>query len=53
MTRAIGDLMLARLEQTDQLFWQPVGQIRQERKDCYAILETTQKAGDAHPSWCR
>jgi Fic family protein len=43
MARAIGDLMLARSEQTDQCFYSLSAQIRQERKDYYAILEATQK----------
>ncbi|AHI26388.1 cell filamentation protein Fic [Komagataeibacter xylinus] len=43
MARAIGDLMLARSEQTDQRFYSLSAQIRQERKDYYAILEATQK----------
>ncbi|MFS8371427.1 Fic family protein [Acetobacter indonesiensis] len=43
MARAIGDLMLARSEQTDQRFYSLSAQIRHDRKDYYAILEATQK----------
>ncbi|WP_048849077.1 Fic family protein [Tanticharoenia sakaeratensis] len=43
MARAIGDLMLARSEQTDQRFYSLSAQIRHERKEYYAILEATQK----------
>jgi Fic family protein len=43
MARAIGDLMLARSEQTDQRFYSLSAQMRQERKEYYAILEATQK----------
>ncbi len=37
MARAIGDLMLARSEQTDQRFYSLSAQIRQERKDYYGV----------------
>lgn len=43
MARAIGDLMLARSEQTSQRFYSLSAQIRQERRAYYAVLEATQK----------
>ncbi|GCE78999.1 Fic family protein [Komagataeibacter oboediens] len=51
MARAIGDLMLARSEQTEQRFYSLSAQIRQERKDYYAILEATQKGDMDITSW--
>jgi Fic family protein len=45
IARAIGDLMLARSEQSTQRFYSLSAQIQQERKDYYAILEQTQKGG--------
>ena len=51
MARAIGDLMLARSEQTDQRFYSLSAQIRQERKDYYAILEAIQKGDMDITSW--
>lgn len=43
IARAIGDLMLARSEQSTQRYYSLSAQIQQERKDYYAILEQTQK----------
>jgi Fic family protein len=43
IARAIADMALARSEGTSQRFYSMSAQIRQERKDYYAILETTQK----------
>lgn len=51
MARAIGDLMLARSEQTDQRFYSLSASIRQERKDYYAVLEATQKEDMDITSW--
>ncbi|ATU74107.1 Adenosine monophosphate-protein transferase FICD [Gluconacetobacter sp. SXCC-1] len=51
MARAIGDLMLARSEQTEQRFYSLSAQIRQERKDYYAILEATQKGDMDITAW--
>ncbi|MBS1002044.1 Fic family protein [Acetobacter persici] len=53
MARAIGDLMLARSEQTEQRFYSLSDQIRQERKDYYAILEVTQKGDMDITPWLR
>lgn len=43
IARAIGDMVLARSEQSPQRFYSMSGQIRQERKAYYDILEATQK----------
>lgn len=43
IARAITDLMLARSEKSAQRFYSMSAQIRQERKDYYGILESTQK----------
>ena len=51
MARAIGDLMLARSEQTEQRVYSLSAQIRQERKDYYAILEATQKGDMDITAW--
>jgi len=53
MARAIGDLMLARSEQTDQRFYSLSAQMRQERKEYYAILEATQKGDMDITPWLR
>lgn len=53
MARAIGDLMLARLEQTDQCFYSLSAQICQERKDDYAILDAVQKGDMDITLWLR
>src|SRR6185312_12158179 len=44
IARAIGDMALARSEQSTQRFYSMSAQIRQERADYYDILERTQKA---------
>ncbi|WP_370059756.1 Fic family protein [Sinorhizobium fredii] len=44
IARAIADMALARSEGTAQRFYSMSAQIRQERKDYYTILETTQKS---------
>ena len=43
IARAVGDLALARSEQTCQRFYSLSAQIQQERSDYYHILEQTQK----------
>ena len=43
IARAITDLTLARSEKSAQRFYSMSAQIRQERKDYYGILESTQK----------
>jgi Fic family protein len=43
IARAIADMTLARLERSPQRFYSMSAQIRQERKEYYEILETTQK----------
>ena len=43
IARAIADLMLARSENSAQRFYSMSAQIRQERSEYYAILESTQK----------
>lgn len=43
IARAIGDMQLARSENSSQRFYSLSAQIRQERNDYYAILEQTQK----------
>ena len=43
VARAITDLTLARSEKSAQRFYSMSAQIRQERKDYYGILESTQK----------
>ncbi len=44
MKRAIADMALARSEQSPQRFYSMSAQIRQERNDYYAILESTQES---------
>lgn len=44
IARAIADWQLARSERSAQRFYSMSAQIRQERRDYYAILETTQRA---------
>jgi Fic family protein len=54
IARAIADMALARSEKSKQRFYSMSAQIRLERNDYYAILESTQKAGlDVTPwlSW--
>jgi prophage maintenance system killer protein len=43
IARAIADMALARSEQSPRRFYSMSAQIRQERNDCYGILEQTQK----------
>ncbi|MFZ1575526.1 MAG: Fic family protein [Chromatiaceae bacterium] len=43
IARAVGDLTLARSEQTPQRFYSLSAQIQQERGDYYTLLERTQK----------
>ena len=51
IARAVGDLALARSEQTSRRFYSLSAQIQQERADYYAILERTQKAGMDMTEW--
>jgi Fic family protein len=44
IARAIGDMALARSEQSTQRFYSMSAQIRRERDDYYTMLERTQKA---------
>lgn len=43
ISRAVGDMMLARAEQSSQRFYSLSGQIQRERKDYYERLESAQK----------
>lgn len=43
VARAVGDLFLARADQSPQRFYSLSAQIQRERKDYYEILEATQK----------
>ncbi|MCK7559858.1 Fic family protein [Chitinophaga sedimenti] len=43
VARALMDMQLARAEETQQRFYSMSAQIRQERKDYYKILESTQR----------
>lgn len=45
IARAIADIALARSERSPQRFYSVSAQIRRQRKDYYATLERTQKAG--------
>jgi Fic family protein len=51
IARAVGDLLLARSEQTNQRFYSLSAQIQQERTDYYTILERTQKGGLDVTEW--
>jgi Fic family protein len=51
IARAIADMALARSEQIAQRFYSMSGQIRQERKAYYDILETTQKGDLDVTAW--
>lgn len=53
IARAIADMALARSEGSPLRFYSMSAQIRQERKDYYAILETTQKGGLDVTGWLR
>jgi Fic family protein len=51
IARAVGDLALARSEQTPQRFYSLSAQIQQERTAYYDILERTQKSGMDVTEW--
>ncbi|MEX2598681.1 MAG: Fic family protein [Dehalococcoidia bacterium] len=51
IARAITDMALARSEDSPQRFYSMSAQIRQERKDYYALLETTQKGSLDITAW--
>jgi Fic family protein len=53
ISRAVGDLMLARAERSPQRFYSLSGQIQRERKDYYAQLEATQKGDMDVTDWLR
>ena len=51
IARAIGDLALARADQSKQRFYSLSAQIQKERKDYYALLEKTQKGNLDATEW--
>jgi Fic family protein len=51
IARAVGDLALARSEQTSQRFYSLSAQIQQERSDYYDILEQTQQGNLDVTEW--
>jgi Fic family protein len=51
IARAVTEMSLARLEDSAQRFYSMSSQIREERKDYYAILESTQKEGMDVTEW--
>lgn len=51
--RAIGDMMLARSEESSQRFYSLSAQIQKERKGYYNILEKTQKGGLDVTPWLK
>ncbi len=51
IARAIGDLALARADQSKQRFYSLSAQIQQERKDYYVLLEKTQKGNLEATEW--
>jgi Fic family protein len=51
IARAITEMSLARLETSAQRFYSMSSQIREERKDYYAILESVQKGGMEVTEW--
>ena len=51
MARAIGDMALARADQSKQRFYSLSAQIQKERKDYYALLEKTQKGNLDATEW--
>jgi len=51
IARAIADMGLARSDESSQRFYSMSAQIRQERKDYYEILETTQKGETDITDW--
>lgn len=51
IARAIGDMALARSEQSTQRFYSLSAQIQRERKEYYELLERTQKGGLDVTEW--
>jgi Fic family protein len=51
IARAVGDLALAKAEQSTQRFYSLSAQFQRERKDYYAILENTQKGSCDVTAW--
>ena len=51
IARAIGDMALARADQSSQRFYSLSAQIQKERKDYYALLEKTQKGNLDATEW--
>jgi Fic family protein len=51
IARAVGDLFLARADGSSQRFYSLSAQIQRERKDYYAILESTQKQSMDVTGW--
>lgn len=51
ISRAVGDMMLARAEQSPQRFYSLSGQIERERNDYYERLESTQKGSMDVTRW--
>jgi Fic family protein len=51
IARAVGDLFLARADQSPQRFYSLSAQIQRERKDYYAVLEATQKGSMEVTQW--
>ncbi len=51
MARAIGDMALARADQSKQRFYSLSAQIQKERKDYYVLLEKTQKGNLDATEW--
>ena len=53
IARAIGDMALARADQSQQRFYSLSAQIQKERKDYYTLLEKTQKGDLDATEWLR
>ena len=51
VARALGDMALARADQSKQRFYSLSAQIQKERKDYYALLEKTQKGNLDATEW--
>jgi len=51
IARAIGDMALARVEQSSQRYYSLSAQIQRERKDYYRLLEATQKGSMDVTEW--
>lgn len=51
IARAVGDMALARADQSEQRFYSLSAQIQKERKDYYALLEKTQKGDLDATEW--